>query len=260
MLKSLFVCAAAVAISAQELPRDFGNWRVTYTVDGGIAGHHHAVSVSRDGQLTVEDNGLGDTIAAGASQAQLTKLGALLSTAKPARKEKPKPFPDMVFTSLSVTSGGRTYELDPAEDLVAALENAANSAVADAVIGSWQQAGWALCKPAAQLTADDYDTPIDALEMRKDGTFEITWAAGGAHTSGPPHVLVPDVSGHYKVYPQYGTMEFTMENGLVHPRDVSGRGSFRLRGGQLTLSGVWFGTRTARHKPDICELTFARRR
>jgi hypothetical protein len=49
-----------------------------------------------------------------------------------------------------------------------------------------------------------------------------------------------------------------IDNGLFVPADFVGSGTYTMSGNQLTFTGVWFGTRRAKQKPDICELTFTR--
>jgi len=48
-------------------------------------------------------------------------------------------------------------------------------------------------------------------------------------------------------------------NADVFVPDFSGQGSFRITPNELTLRNVWLGTKQATRKPDICELTFARK-
>jgi hypothetical protein len=129
------------------------------------------------------------------------------------------------------------------------------------LVGSWQQSGWKLCKPAEQLTKADVDPPIADLQFHADGTFSVMWLGGGAHTTGIPHVFVPvpDYHGHYTVNAAAGRISMRVDNGLFVPRDFSGDGAYILDGNQLTLKGIWFGTKEAKQKPDICELTFTRK-
>jgi hypothetical protein len=127
------------------------------------------------------------------------------------------------------------------------------------IVGSWWQSGWKLCKPAAQLSAADVDVPIDELVIRADGTFSVTWRGGGAHTGDIPHVFIPDYTGHYTIESAAGRIRMRIDNGLFVPRDFSGSGTYIVKGSELTLTGVWFGTRQAPQRPDICELTFTRK-
>jgi hypothetical protein len=62
--------------------------------------------------------------------------------------------------------------------------------------------------------------------------------------------------GRYQAMLTGGGIEFTLEEGTEPPRDFSGRGTFKLDGDRLLLHGIWFGTRTATHKPDVCEIAF----
>lgn len=129
------------------------------------------------------------------------------------------------------------------------------------LVGSWQQTAWKLCKPVAQLTATDVDPPIDDLVFRLDGTFGVMWRVGSAHTGDIPHMFVPvpDYDGHYSIDAAAHRIHMRVDNGLFVPRDFSGDGTYSISGDQLVLTGIWFGTKQAASKPDICELTFTRK-
>jgi hypothetical protein len=129
------------------------------------------------------------------------------------------------------------------------------------LVGSWRESAWKLCTPAAQLTADDVDTPIDDLQIHPDGTFSVMWQGGGAHTADIPHVFVPvpDYTGDYTLDPAAHRIRMRADYGLFMPPDFAGNGGYRISGNELTLTGIWLGTRQAKHKPDICELTFTRK-
>lgn len=136
---------------------------------------------------------------------------------------------------------------------------AASQRPTSSLSGSWWESGWKLCTPAAQLTAADVDPPIEDLTFREDGTFSVTWRGGGAHTGDIPHVFIPDYSGHYTTDADAHRIAMRIDNGLFVPRDFRGDGTYAIEGNALTLVHVWFGTKQARHPPDICELTFTRR-
>ena len=141
---------------------------------------------------------------------------------------------------------------------IAAL-GAARPQPASALVGSWRESGWKLCKPAEQLTASDVDTPIDDLVFRTNGTFSVTWRGGGAQTTDIPHVSVPDYSGHYTLDPAAHRIVMRIDNGLFVPGDFVGDGSYAIDARTLTFTHVWFGTKQAPHRPDVCELTFTRK-
>jgi hypothetical protein len=144
---------------------------------------------------------------------------------------------------------------------VVAGPNVARGQTTPSLIGAWQQSGWKLCKPAAQLSARDADPPIENLVFQPDGIFTIMWQGGGAHTTDIPHVFVPvpDYRGHYTIDQRSRSIRMRADNGLFVPRDFSGDGTYMISGNTLTLTGVWFGTKQAQQKPDICELTFTRK-
>jgi len=143
----------------------------------------------------------------------------------------------------------------PAPAAIADGQQTGNAPIA----GSWWQSGWKLCKPVAQLSAEEIDPSIENLEFRPDGTFAVTWQGGGAHTEGVPHVFIPDYTGRYTIDAAARRIRMQIVNGLFVPNDFSGTGTYAISGNALTLTGVWFGTRRATHKPDICELTFTKR-
>ena len=141
---------------------------------------------------------------------------------------------------------------------------ALQASVDPAVVGVWWQSAWKLCKPVAQLAASDVDPPIDELAFRADGTFSVTWRGGGARGYNEPgeqpvHFQVPDYSGHYATTAGDGKIKMRIDNGIFVPRDFSGDGRYAINGNQLTLTEAWLGTRQAKKKPDICELTFTKK-
>lgn len=136
---------------------------------------------------------------------------------------------------------------------------AAGPQASASLVGSWRESGWTLCKPAAQMTASDMGAPIDDLTFRNDGTFSVTWRGGGAHTTDVPHVVIPDYSGHYALGSPAGRIALRIDNGLFVPTDFVGEGTYTLNGDTLVVTHVWFGTKQAPRRPDICELTFARK-
>ena len=243
--------SAACALPAsteQPVPSDPGQWTIEYAVSGGIAFNVHYVRVARDGALTAGDRRLGMEVAGRAPDDLMTRLTAFLKTAPDARKTAP--MPDAIGTSIVVTSAGRKRELEPAPEIAAAMESAWSDAVTRAIAGSWTQSGWRLCNPAAQLTADETDTPIDDLTFRDDGTFDVTWPGGGAR---------PTYRGRYTLNPRFGMIQVSAAPATTPPRDFAGDGSFQIAQRQLTLKRVWLGTRKAPRRPDICELTFTRK-
>jgi hypothetical protein len=251
--------AACTSAGAQGPPRDPGDWQLEYAISGGIAIYAHALTVTRAGELKASDTRLRDNVTARAASDLVATITAFLRTAREAKKRPP--MPDAIDTSLVLTSGGRKYELEPTPDIRAKLDAAWDAAVSGALVGSWRQSGWKLCKPAAQLAASEMDTPIDDLTFRSDGTFGLMWAGGGAHTTGVAHVQVPypDYTGAYTVTASTGALSMRSRNPLVNLRDFSGEGRFRIDGAELTLTNIWLGTRQAPHKPEVCELTFARK-
>jgi hypothetical protein len=141
-------------------------------------------------------------------------------------KSPPTPkVPDAIGAWLSVNTGGHDYPLEMTPEIVSLLSEAMDAAVKQAVIGTWWQSGW----------------------------------GGGAHAAGVPHVFFPDYRGRSSLSPQTGSIQMHIDNGLFVPSDFSGHGSVRINKNQLTVRNVWFGTRQAKQKPDICALTFTRK-
>ncbi len=84
-------------------------WTVAYSRTGGIAGLSEHATLNDSGRLTV--NGEVQQIA---SVAQVeSALVSLHLTGEPKKLPKRTPFPDMMTTSLDVTTGGRTYHVAP---------------------------------------------------------------------------------------------------------------------------------------------------
>jgi hypothetical protein len=231
-------------------------WTLDYTVAGGIAGNVHSVTVTRSGTLTAFDKRLGMDVNGRAPDGLVARLDAFLKTAENARKTPVNP--DQIVASLVVTSGGRAVDLEPAADVRKELESAWTAAIEGGVVGTWTQSDWKLCTPASTITSADMDAPIDDLTFRADGTFSVTWRGGGARTTSVPAVIVPDYGGRYTLDAARAGIHLLVGSASP-PRDFTSDGTFRLANGRLTLKSVWLGTRVAPRRPDICELTFARR-
>lgn len=247
--------AAARQPTGTSSARDLGSWTsLVYSVSGGIAFNVHSVTMTRDGFLTAADRRLGMDVRGRAAGDPLSRLNALLKTARDARTTSP--MPDAIGTSLTVTVAGRTYDVEPTPEITSTLESVWKDAIAHAIVGSWTQSGWKPCHPVAQMTS--IDVPIEDLAVRADGTFSVTWRGGGARTTQVPPVILPDHSGSYTITPERGALHVTLPPGVTPPRDFNGDGSFQIAQDTLTLKNVWLGTRIAPQRPDICELTFDR--
>lgn len=101
----------------------------------------------------------------------LATVKAWLQDARPEKADKGPPIPDGLLLTAVLQSGGQQYRLDMPADLFQPLQTAYEATVRHALLGRWRQTGWKLCTPAAQLTADDYDLPIEELSFRPDGAF-----------------------------------------------------------------------------------------
>lgn len=118
------------------------------------------------------------------------------------------------------------------------------------LVGLWRQSRWKLCTPVPELPASSMDPPVEELEFRADGSFSVTWK---------PFEWYRDYWGRYSYDLQSGSIELRIEHGNFVPNDFAGKGGFKIHEGQLTLKRVWLGTKEAKQKPDICELTFVRK-
>jgi hypothetical protein len=259
-LAAIALCASAGfdLAGGQSLPHDLDGWQISYAVDGGIVGPSHRVTVSLDGRVTVFDLARQYNVAGQAPTELIGRMTSFLRRAHVAEGPTHPPSPDMPFSSLSVTSGDRTFEIDQSPEVDSLIADAANEAVRQSVVGTWRESAWALCRPVARQLPSDVDPPIDAFELRPNSTFAVTWRGGGAHTTGIPHVPVPDYSGRYSFSPSTGTIELQVVGGIVAPRDFAGSGHLGIKRDTLTLRNVWLGTRQAAHKPDICTITFVK--
>jgi hypothetical protein len=251
------VLSSAVTAACQQRPQPLGDWKVEYSVSGGFAFNRHYVTVTRGGELAAGDTALHDAIVARAPETLIAKLGTLLNSARPATQAARPPMPDAISVAVVLTTGGRTYELALTPELGAVLDEAWDAALTQALVGAWRQSMWRLCNPVEQLTASDVDPPIDELAFRADGTFSIGWAPDDGHTTVP--VKTRDYRGRYTTVPTRGAIRIRIEDGNLHPADFSGEGTWAIDKGQLTVKNVWFGTRQANQKPDICELTFVKK-
>lgn len=249
------IIASSLIAHGQQLPRNLKNWQVEFSISGTIKGLDEEVTVDETGRLIASHRHDRSHVNAQAPAELMSKIKAWLPTAKPPKPEPP--FPDMLEFSAVVTSGAHRYPLEP-PDILRTLRSTFDSLFNQALLGTWRQSGWKLCSPEAQLTASDYDTPIDQLTFRKDGTFTVTWRGGGAHTGDLPHVFLPDYQGTYRSSPELAFLSLKFAHGTVNPRDFSGDGHFTINDDQLTLQNIWLGTRQVNKKPDVCELTFTR--
>jgi hypothetical protein len=264
ILIATIVCACALLDPAagESLPRDLKEWRIEYVVGGGLRGIDQQLTVASDGTVVVADQFAAERVESRAPDELVATITAFLKIARNAKPPKSPPTPEMsdAFGAwLSVETGGHDYSLEMTPEIVSLLSGAMDAAVKQAVIGTWWQSAWKLCKPAPQLARSDMEPPIEALVFEADGGFSVTWRGGGAHTTGVPHVFVPDYRGRYSLSPQTGSIQMHIDNGLFVPSDFSGHGSLRINKNQLTVRNVWFGTKQAKQKPDICELTFTRK-
>jgi hypothetical protein len=254
-------CTLARGASGEAIPRDLDVWQADFTIAGTIQGLAERLTLDQSGNLIA--GGLPGRDESGvegrASPELLATVKAWLQDAQPEKADKGPPIPDGLLLTAVLQSGGQQYRLDMPTDLFQPLQAAYEATVRHALFGRWRETGWKLCTPAAQLTADDYDLPIDELSFRPDGAFTVTWHGGGAHTGDIPHVFVPDYQGHYDVVAAHGYLSLKFERGIVTPRDFAGNGHFTITATELTLQDIWLGTRQAPRKPNICELTFARK-
>jgi hypothetical protein len=247
----------AVSSSGQAPPRNLQSWQVEFRIAGGLRGLTDQLTLNQAGNLTAAHwNNQGSSVSGHASTDFLAKVKAWLQVAGP---EKPaEPSPDKMMGSAVLTAGGRNCQLEMPDDSFTPVQTAFRNTIKQALLGTWRQSGWKLCNPAAQLTADDYDPPVDDLAFRQDGTFTVTWRGGGAHTTGIPHTSVPDYQGSYNADAQYDYVTLKFERGIVTPRDFSGNGHFTATGDELVLRDICLGTYRVPKKPNICEVTFTR--
>jgi len=249
----------------QSPPEDLKSWTVEYSLTGGIAFFNRHLRLSNTGELTVSANpDTSPTLIRTHAPAELVvKISGFLKNAQPERPTSGPIPPDPLNMSLALISRGSKYNLAIPEDIGQALDDAMESVLKTAVVGTWSESGWKLCRPAAQLTTDQMDPPIDSLIFLPNGQFSVAWRGGGARAYGDPngkipHTAVPDYSGKYSLLPDHSSIHMTFENGIYNPRDYSGDGFFRVDGDKLVLRNVWLGTYKAKQKPDICEMTFRR--
>jgi hypothetical protein len=236
--------------AAQRPQLDRNDWTVESAMSGGIAGIRHSVTLAHDGTLEASDSRLRFHVTAKVSPQVVANVASLLATAEPA-KPAGRAMPDAIESGLVVTTGGRKIPLQPIAAVAKALDDAFYDAVSRGIVGEWRQASWKLCSPATQIGAADVDPPIDKLRFDERGIFAVTWTGGQKTT--------PDYSGHYTVAPAAGAIHMRADLSPDAPKDFSGEGTFGLSEGTLTLRNIWLGTKQAKQRPDVCELTFTRR-
>jgi len=249
---SLVPCA-----SAQAVPRDLRTWTLEYSIDGGNTPFHRAVTLTKSGDLSVSY--FDDRVTGRASPELMRKVADFLKVAKKARPFTPGP--DQRAASLTLTAPGLNLELEAPDAITDLLLQTMNATTKKALIGSWWESEWKLCHPAAQLTAEQMDPPIQTLAFQEDGHFSVTWRGGGAESPGrpgEPFIWVPDYSGSYSIFADEDRIHLAFESGIHSPRDFAGDGGFQIEDNKLVLKNVWLGTYKAKQKPDICEITFTR--
>jgi len=250
---------------AQVPPHDVKNWIVEYSLTGGIAFFNRHLRLANTGELTVSANpDTSRTLINTHAPAELVaKINEFLKNAQPEHPTTGPIHPDSLNSSLALISGGSKYDLEVPDDIGKALDDSMESVLKTAVVGTWWESEWKLCRPAAQLTADQVDLPIESLIFLDNGQYSVTWKGGGARAYGDPtgkipHTAVPDYSGKYAIQPDHSSIHLTFEPGIYTPRDFSGDGVVWIDDNKLVLRNVWLGTYKAKQKPDICEMTFKR--
>jgi hypothetical protein len=135
----------------------------------------------------------------------------------------------------------------------AATAGAAAPAVArvdtSALVGRWRESAWTYCTPPVAITQEQTDPNIEELEFRRDGTFTVTWT---------PFESYRDYWGTWTHDAASGALALTIDRGNYVPADFAGTGTATLEGGRLVLHGIRLGSRLAKNRPAICELTFTR--
>ena len=258
IVTALCARAAPESTSPQSLPRNLSEWTIEYGISGGLAGIERRLTVSSDGAVTVADRYAAERVERRAPAELVSRIATFLANAHDEKASKRGPMPDAISRWLTATTGGREYPLELTNEIDTVLQGAMDVAVRETLAGAWSHLGWKLCTPAAQLGPEDADTPVETLAFADDGTFSVTWPGGGARTTGVPHGFIPDYRGRYDLTPSTGAIRMRIEGGLFVPADFAGQGTVRINGNQMTLRGVWLGTRKAKRKPDMCELSFTR--
>ena len=242
---------------AQAVPRGLKTWTLEYSIDGGITTFHRAITLTKSGDLTVAY--FEHRLTGHASPELMRKVEEFLEVAHEARPHRRNP--DERVVSLTLTSPGATLKLEAPDPIAELLLDTMTATTTKALIGSWWESEWKLCHPAAQMTAQQMDPPVQSLVFRKDGRFSLTWRGGGAESpgrAGEQFIWVPDYSGRYSTSLDATSIHLTFENGIHPPRDFDGDGDFEIGDNELVLRNLWLGTYKSEEKTDICEMTFKR--
>jgi hypothetical protein len=249
--------AGAPGLASAEAPPVPQVWRLEYSLTGGRGGLNRHLGLTQAGDLTVENyprSASQETrIDRHASSDLMARTTRFLESARAAPRDPAHPaIPDALDRSMTLASGVAKRELQVPDDIALLFLDTMDSVTRGAFVGAWRQSGWKLCTPVTQLTAGDLDMPIDRLVFDENGGWSVTWKDSGAHTGLPPMF-----SGQYRIDPAYSYIQVSIGSGAT-PRDFSGSGHFRFRANTVVLQNIWFGTRQAKRKPDVCELTFTR--
>lgn len=249
---TIAVCASALLV-AQAAP---DAWTLTYSVSGGIAGTSRRVTVTSGGRLQIDDGRIGrlDVPALGDLNIRARDF---VAAAREAERRSARPVSaDQVALALAADGGTRYIEATP--EIVNAIMRATDVAVWQSLVGTWRQTRWSACTPAAQLGPGEAEAAVEELALNGDSTFSVRWP-GGPRSTSLPNVAVPDYTGGFRAALTSGGIEFTLEPGAAAPGDFTGSGTFAFDGDRLRIRGIWFGTRSATHKPDVCEIEFVRK-
>src|SRR6266542_1346626 len=173
---ALITLSLTVPVRAQ--PSAPGEWSITYSISGGIAGLSRHVTVTSGGRLQLDDRKVGRLDVPAPADLSI-RMRDLVDTPREIARGQTGPVdPDAMSTTLTLTSEGRTREVEPTPEVVNALTRAADAAVWQTLVGTWRQSGWTLCTPAAPLAPGDADPVIEALTLAADGTFSVRWPGG----------------------------------------------------------------------------------
>jgi hypothetical protein len=244
--------AIAASLSAQEAR---AGWTLAYSVSGGIMGQARTVTITAAGRIQLDDRRLG-RLDVPMERDLFVRARDAVAAAREVAPARRTPYPDEIVSSLTLTSDGRTRDIEMTPDLLNALRRGADIGVWQALVGTWRQVALTYCTPAAHQSPGDVEPAIETLTFNGDSSFAVHWP-GDPHAAGQPRVALPSLRGSFRASLSGGSLELTPDDGIAPPRDFAGNGSFRFDGDRrLLLRGVWLGTRSAATRPDVCEIAF----
>jgi hypothetical protein len=133
----LFGMSSGTNASEHTLPLNLRTWKLEYTLTGGIAGVNRHCVLTHVGELTADDERIGNRASGAADEQLMKKVKAWLPVARQAKPERASPYTaDALLASAAVTTGGQHYQLDLPDEIARILNNAMDNLFQQEVLGT----------------------------------------------------------------------------------------------------------------------------